>query len=97
VNWGIGVDFPNNLRSIHVRSVLEVGGKSVILTDNGIENILKVDVRVFISCVNTTVLVAELHSTCNGLSECESRGLGLDSAQLLPLLLGHVLGNQAVF
>jgi len=42
------------------------------------------------------VLVVELDGASNGLAKGEAGGLGDDATQLLPLLLGHVLGDQAV-
>ena len=41
-------------------------------------------------------LVVELHCAGDGLGEGEAGGLGGDGAQLVPLLLGDVLGHQAV-
>ena len=38
-------------------------------------------------------LIIKFDSTSDGLSEGEAGGLGLDVAQLLPLLGGQVLGN----
>jgi len=96
VNWGVGVDASLDLRSIHVRGVRKICGQTVIFTDYGIEHIFEIDVRILVTCVDTTVLIAELHGTCNGLSQSKSRGLGLNSAEFLPFLLSHVLSNQTV-
>ena len=41
-------------------------------------------------------LVVELDGAGDGLGEGEAGGLGGDGAQLVPFLLGHVLGHQAV-
>ena len=41
-------------------------------------------------------LVVELDGAGDGLGEGEAGGLGGDGAQLVPLLLGDVLGHQAV-
>lgn len=43
-----------------------------------------------------TDLVVEFNGAGNGLGKGESRGLGDNSAQLVPFLLGDVLGGQAV-
>merc|ERR1719402_92912 len=56
----------------------------------------KVLVRVPVTSVDTAVLVVKLNGTSNGLDEGESRSLGLDSLELLPLVLGDVLGNKRV-
>merc|ERR1719402_2009374 len=56
----------------------------------------KVLVRVPVTSVDTTVLVVKLNGTSNGLDEGESGSLGLDSLELLPLVLGDVLGNKRV-
>jgi len=42
------------------------------------------------------VLVVELNSASNGLSKGESRGLGLDVLELIPLILGDMLSNKRV-
>ena len=42
------------------------------------------------------MLVVELNSTGDGLSQSKSRGLGLDVLQLFPFVLGDVLGNKGV-
>jgi len=96
VDWDFWVDVANNLVDIHVRDVLEVGGETVVLADEGIEDILEVDVGVLVTGVDAAVLVVELDSASNGLGQGEARGLGDVGAQLVPLFLGHVLGNQAV-
>ena len=41
-------------------------------------------------------LVVEFDGASDGLGEGEAGGLGDNSAQLVPFLLGHVLGDQAV-
>lgn len=41
-------------------------------------------------------LVVELDSAGDGLGEGEARGLADNTAQLVPFLLGNVLGDQAV-
>ena len=42
------------------------------------------------------MLVVELNSTGDGLSQSKSRGLGLDVLELVPLFLSHVLSDQRV-
>ena len=43
-----------------------------------------------------TDLVVEFNGAGDGLGEGESRGLGDNAAELVPFLLGDVLGGQAV-
>ena len=42
------------------------------------------------------MLVVELGGAGDGLAQGEAGGLGDDAAQLVPLLLGDVLGHQGV-
>jgi len=96
VDGHLGVDVALQLLGVHVRGVLEVGGESVVLHDEGFEDISEVDVRVLVSSVDTAVLVVEVDGASDGLGEGEAGGLGDNTAQLVPLLLGHVLGDQRV-
>jgi len=96
VDWDFWEDVAVDLGDIHVRGVLEVGWETVVLADEGIEDILEVNVGVLITGVDAAVLVVELDSASNGLGQGEARGLGDVGAQLVPLFLGHVLGNQGV-
>ena len=57
---------------------------------------LEVDVGVLVSGVDAAVLVVELDGAGAGLLQGEAGGLGDDVLQLVPLLLGDVLGHQAV-
>jgi len=68
----------------------------MIFADKRIKDRGKVLVRVPVSCIDTTVLVVELNSTGNGLSKGESRGLGGDALQLVPLFLSDMFGHQRV-
>ena len=52
----LGDDVALDLGDIHVRGVLEVSGESVVLADEGIEDIGEVDVGVLITGVDTAVL-----------------------------------------
>jgi len=94
VDWDFGVDVSVDLGGVHVGDVLEVGGESVVLADQRVEDIGEVDVGVLVSSVDAAVLVVELNSASNGLGQGEARGLGDDSAELVPFLLGDVLGHQ---
>merc|ERR1719347_996285 len=85
-----------DLAGIHVRGVLGRWADSVVLTDQRVKDGGKVLVRVPVTGVNTTVLVVELNGTSDGLDKGESGSLGLDSLELLPLVLSDVLGNKRV-
>jgi len=94
VDGHIGVDVSGDLGDIHVRGVLGVGGDAMVLLDDSIKDLSEVLVGVPISGVDTAVLVVELNSTGNALSEGESGGLGHNILDLVPSLLSDVLGHQ---
>merc|ERR1719291_1259145 len=96
VDRDILIDVALNLADIHVRGVLGRWADSVVLTDERVEDGGEVLVGVPVSGVDTAVLVVELNGTSDGLDEGESGSLGLDSLELLPLVLGDELGNQRV-
>jgi len=97
VDGDLGFDVSLDLGDVHVRGVLEVSRKSMVLADEGIEDIGEVDVGVLISGVDAAVLVVEVNGTSNGLGQGEAGSLGDDATELVPLLLGHVSGDQAAF
>ena len=76
--------------------MFEASWKSVIFTDQRIKDTGKVNVGILITGVNTTVLVVKLNSASNGLCKGETRGLGFNLVELLPLVCSDMLGNQAV-
>ena len=90
------VDISLDLGRVHVRDMLEASWESVVLADEGIKDISKVNVGVLITSIDTTVLVVELNSASNGLCKGESGGLGFNLVELLPLVCSDMLGNQAV-
>merc|ERR1719249_68583 len=96
VDRDIGIDIALNLADIHVRCVLGRGADSVVLLDQRVKDGSKVLVRVPVTSVDTTVLVVELDSAGNGLGKGETGGLGGNVLQLVPFLLGDVLGNKRV-
>ena len=96
MNWHLGVDIALDLGRIHVRNMLEASWESVVLADQGIEDISKVNVGVLITGIDATVLVVEPNSASNGLGKSKTGGLGLDPAEFVPLFLCNVLGDQAV-
>merc|ERR1719431_2554627 len=69
---------------------------SVVLLDERVKDGGKVLVRVPVTGVDAAVLVVELDCAGNGLGKSESRGLSGDVLQLVPLVLGDVLGNKRV-
>merc|ERR1719418_26168 len=85
-----------DLLGVHVGGVLGISRDAVIFLDDGIEDLGKVLVGVPISGVDAAVLVVELNGTGAGLGDGEATGLGLDVLDLVPSLLGHVLGDQGV-
>merc|ERR1719317_1522917 len=96
VDRNIFVDVALNLAGIHIGSVLGRGADSVVFADEGVEDGSKVLVGIPVTSVDAAVLVVELNSASNGLDEGEAGGLGLDSLELLPFVLGDVLGNEGV-
>jgi len=96
VDGDLRVDVAVDLGGVHVGNVLEVSWEAVVLADERVEDISEVDVGVLVTGIDTAVLVVELNSAGNGLGKGEARGLGDKATELVPLLLGHVLGNQAV-
>merc|ERR1719481_1387339 len=96
VNWSRGVDISLDLSNIHVTGVNCIRSDAMVLLDQGVEHLSKNLIRVPVTSINTAVLIIKLHSTSNGLGEGEAAGSGLDTAQLLPDGLGHILGNQGL-
>merc|ERR1711963_487399 len=96
VNGSIRDNIALDLAGIHVGSVLGRGADSVVFADERVEDGSKVLVRVPVTSVDAAVLVVELNGASDGLDEGEAGSLGLDSLELLPLVLGDVLGNEGV-
>merc|ERR1712012_1513739 len=96
VNGSIRDNIALDLAGIHVGSVLGRGADSVVFADEGVEDGGKVLVGVPVTSVDAAVLVVELNGASDGLDEGEAGSLGLDSLELLPLVLGDVLGNEGV-
>jgi len=96
VDRDIRIDIALNLADIHVRGVPGRGANSVVLLDQRVKDGSEVLVRVPVTGVDTAVLVVELDCASNGLGKSEPRGLSGDVLQLVPLLLGDVLGNKRV-
>jgi len=96
VNGHIGFDVSGDLGGVHVGGVLEVSRESMVLADEGVEDLSEVGVGVLITSVDAAVLVVELDGAGDGLGQGELGGLGDDASELVPLLLGHVLGDEGV-
>jgi len=90
------LDVADNLLGVHVGGVLGVGGDAVVVLDDGVEDLREVLVRVPVTSVDTAVLVVELNGAGSSLGNGEATGLGLDVLDLVPSLLGDVLGHQGV-
>ena len=94
VDWSSGINVASDLVDIHVRSVLSIRADSMVVLDDGIEDLGEVLVAIPISSVDTAVLVVELNGAGSSLSNGEATGLGLNVLDLVPSLLGDVLGHQ---
>ena len=68
----------------------------MVLLDDGVEDLGEVLVAIPVSGVDAAVLVVELDGTLTARLEGASSGGGGDVLQLVPPLLGHVLGHQGV-
>ena len=72
MDWDLGADVALDLGDIHVRGVLEVSWKTVVLADEWVEDLSEVNIGVLITSVDAAVLVVELNSAGNGLGEGEA-------------------------
>ena len=70
-DWCLFVDVTLNLGHVHVRRVAEVFWESVVLCDDGIEDILEHLVRVLVSSIDAAVLVIELDGAGDGLNKTD--------------------------
>ena len=68
----------------------------MVLLNERIKDRGKILVGVPVTSIDTTVLVVKLHSAGNGFGKGESRSLGLDLTQLVPLVPGDMLGHKGV-
>ncbi len=96
VDGHISLDVALDLGGVHVGGVLGIGGDAVVVLDDSIEDLREVLVGVPVSGVDAAVLVVELNGASTSLGDGEVAGLGLDVLDLVPSLLGHVLGDQGV-
>jgi len=96
VNWDIGFNVGGDFGGIHVRGVLEISTKTMVFADEGVENISEVNVRIFVTSIDTAMLVIEFNGASNSLGQGEARGLGDVITQFSPFFGGDVLGSQRV-
>merc|ERR1719480_145604 len=96
VNWHSRVNVSGDLGSIHVRGVLGISTDSMVVLDDGIEDLREIFIAIPITSIDTTVLVVKLNGTGTSLGNGEATGLGLDILDFVPSFLGHVLGDQGV-
>merc|ERR1712045_548559 len=76
VNWDIIGNVSLDFVDVHVGNMFESSGETVVFADEWVKYISKVNVRIFITGVDTAMLVVEFNSDGNSLSQSESRGLG---------------------
>merc|ERR1719323_2441498 len=96
VDGHLSVDVALDLLDVHVGGVLGISRDAMVLLDDGVEDLGEVLVAIPVSGVDAAVLVVELDGALAARLEGASRGGGGDVLQLVPLLLGHVLGDQGV-
>ena len=96
VNRYISLNVASDLGGVHVGGVLEVGSKTMVLADEGVEDLSEVNIGVLITSVDAAVLVVEFNCASNGLGQGELRGLGDNLVELVPFLFSDVLGDQGV-
>ena len=92
----ISLNIASDLGGVHVRGVLKVSRESMVLADEGVEDISEVNIGVLITSIDTAMLVVEFNGAGNSLGQGELRGLGDNLVELVPFVFSHVLGNQGV-
>merc|ERR1719470_820766 len=96
VDGHLSVDVALDLLDVHVGGVLGVSRDAMVLLDEGVEDLGEVLVAIPVSGVDAAVLVVELDGALTARLEGAAGGLGGDVLQFVPLLLGHMLGDQGV-
>ena len=66
----------------------------MVFLDDWVKDLGEILIGITISSIDTTMLVIKLDGTGDGLGQGEAGGGGLVFGELVPLLLGHMLGNQ---
>ena len=64
VYWDIFGNVSLDFLDIHVGNVFESSWETVVFTDEGVEDISEVEVGVFITSIDTAMLVVKLNSAC---------------------------------
>ena len=82
LDWDVVIDVTVDFLDVHVAGVLGISADSMVLLDEGIEDLSEILVRVLVSSVDTAVLVVKLDRTGDGLGEGEPRSCGLVPRQL---------------
>ena len=82
LDWDVVIDVTVDFLNVHVAGVLGISADSMVLLDQGIEDLGEILVRVLVSSVDTAVLVVKLDSTGDGLGEGEARCCCLVPRQL---------------
>merc|ERR1711881_404078 len=75
VNWDIIGNVSLDFVDVHVGNMFESSGETVVFADEWVKDFSKVNVRIFITGVDTAMLVVEFNSDGNSLGQSESRGL----------------------
>ena len=92
----ISLNIASDLGGVHVRGVLEVSRETMVLANEGIEDVSEVNIGVLITSIDAAMLVVELNGAGNSLGQGELRGLGDNLVELVPFVFSHVLGDQGV-
>ena len=71
LDWDVVIDVTVDFLDVHVAGVLGISADSMVLLDQGIEDLGEILVRVLVSSVDAAVLVVKLDSTGDGLGEGE--------------------------
>merc|ERR1719436_980764 len=82
--------------NVHVGNVFEASGETMVFANKRVKYISKVKVGIFVTSIDTAVLVIEFYCDSDSLSQSESRGLCDNAGKLVPFFFGDMLGNQRV-
>merc|ERR1711981_583622 len=96
VNWDIRANVSLDFFNVHVGDMFEASGKAMIFADEWVKDLSKVKIGVFVTSIDTAMLVIEFYCNSNSLCQSESGGLCDNSAEFVPFLFGDMLGNQGV-
>merc|ERR1711993_166645 len=91
VNWDIRANVSLDFFNVHVGNMFEASGETMVFADEWVKDISKVKVGVFVTSIDTAMLVVEFNCDSDSLCQSESRGLCDDSGKFVPFLFGDVL------